>query len=95
MQARPPKEGEEGKAVTQGDRLKKLENGHKRHGRDIRDLRALIRDGLEAHEKEMRDHERRMKDSDKRMEMLDQRILNLVSGFGEFLRQLRAGKAQK
>jgi hypothetical protein len=81
--------------MTQGDRLKKLENGQKRHTRDIRDLRALILDGLEAHEKEMRDHGRRMKDLDKRMDLLDERILNLVSGFGEFLRQMREERAAK
>lgn len=38
-------------------------------------LRTVIREGLAAHDQRMRD--------------LDERIANLVSGFGEFLRQMR------
>lgn len=48
----------------------------------IHGMLANIRQGMEAHERQIKDHDRRMKDWDERIE-------KLVSGFGAFLRENR------
>ena len=82
--------------MTNSDRLKKLENGHRRHTRSLKELREMIREGLEAHEQRMEDFDRQLdqdrKEHRQQMKDLDERILNLVSAIGDLIREFRGGR---
>jgi uncharacterized coiled-coil protein SlyX len=78
------------------DRIEKAFGANDVMVRELRDavtvtaqLEARQSRVLREHGEWLESHDRAMKEHDARMKSLDERISSLVSGFGEFLRQMR------